>query len=178
MIMERRNRTQLALGVILILVAGWLIATRIRPDLINLLHLTFDWPVWIMLSGAAILFIGLLVGAPGMAVPACIVAGIGGILYFQHNVVADDYRSWGYLWTLIPGFVGIGSILAGLLGEDLKHSVRQGLNALLVSLILFVIFASLLGGWTILGPYSTYAPIALLFLFGLWFIVRGILRRK
>jgi hypothetical protein len=176
--MDRRNRTQLALGIILILVAGWMIATRVRPDLGNLLHLTFDWPVWVMLSGAAILFIGLLVGAPGMAVPACIVAGVGGILYYQHTIVHDDYASWAYLWTLFPGFVGIGSVLAGLLGEDIKHSLRSGLNMIVISLVLFVIFATLLGGWTILGQYSAYAPIALLFILGLWFLVRGIIRRK
>ena len=34
--MQKRNRTQLVLGVILILVAGWLIATRINPNLANL----------------------------------------------------------------------------------------------------------------------------------------------
>jgi hypothetical protein len=177
--MEKRNRTQLALGIILILVAGWLIATRIWPNLANLLHLTFQWPVWVMLSGAAILFIGLLVGAPGMAVPACIVTGIGGILYYQNAVdTPEAWASWGYLWTLIPGFVGIGSILAGLLGEDLKQSVKHGLNMLVISLILFVIFATLLGGWKVLGPYSSYAPIVLLFLLGIWFLVRGLIRRK
>ncbi len=174
--MERRNRTQLALGIILILVAAWLIAARTWPNLTNFLHLTFDWPVWVMLSGAAILFIGLLVGAPGMAIPACIVSGIGGILYYQN--VSNDWASWAYLWTLIPGFVGIGSVLAGLLGEDIKQSLRHGLNMIVLSLILFVIFATLLGGWKVLGPYSAFAPIALLFLLGAWFIVRGFWRRK
>ena len=29
--MQKRNRTQLVLGVLLILVAGWLIATRANP---------------------------------------------------------------------------------------------------------------------------------------------------
>ena len=174
--MERRNRTQLALGIILILVAAWLIAVRMRPDLANILHLTFDWPVWVLFAGAVILVIGLLVGAPGMAVPACIVAGIGGILYYQN--ATGNWASWGYLWTLIPGFVGVGSILAGILGEDFKQSVRHGLNLLVICLVLFLIFTSLLGGWTILGPYSVYAPIILLFLLGLWLIVRGAMRSR
>ena len=30
--MDKRNRTQLVLGIILILVAGWLIATRASPS--------------------------------------------------------------------------------------------------------------------------------------------------
>lgn len=175
--MQKRNRTQLVLGIILILVAGWLITTRINPELAKIIHLPpFDWPMWVVFSGALLLVIGLLVGAPGMAIPACIVAGIGGILYYQN--ASGDWFSWNYLWTLIPGFVGIGSILAGVLGDDFKHSVRHGLNSLLVSAILFAIFGTLFGGWTIFDPYAGYFPIALLFLLGIWFIVRGLLRRK
>ena len=175
--MEKRKRTQLVLGLILILVAGWLIATRINPDLANFIKLPpFDWPMWVILSGAGLLVLGLLVGAPGMAVPACIVAGIGGILYYQN--VSGDWSSWSYLWTLIPGFVGLGSILAGVLGDDFKQSMRHGLNSLLVSAILFAIFGSIFGGLTVLGKYADYAPIILLFVLGVWLIVRGFLRRK
>lgn len=175
--MEKRKRTQLVLGLILILVAGWLIATRINPDLANIIKLPpFEWPMWVILSGAGLLVLGLLVGAPGMAVPACIVAGIGGILYYQN--VSGDWSSWSYLWTLIPGFVGLGSILAGVLGDDFKQSLRNGLNSLLFSAIMFAIFGSIFGGLTILGKYADYAPIILLFVLGVWLIVRGFLRRK
>jgi hypothetical protein len=175
--MGKRNRTQLVLGLILILVAGWLIATRINPDLAKILALpAFVWPMWVILAGLVLLVIGLLVGAPGMAVPACIVAGIGGILYYQN--ATGRWESWSYMWTLIPGFVGIGSILAGLLGDNLKKSVRDGLNTLMVSVILFAIFGTFFKAWTIFGDFSAYVPIVLLFLAGIWFIVRGVLRRK
>ena len=174
--MEKRNRTQLVLGVILILVAAWLIAERANPRLAEMIHLPpFDWPMWVVLSGLTLLVIGLLVGAPGMAIPACIVAGIGGILYYQN--FTGDWQSWSYMWTLIPGFVGLGSILAGLLGEDTRNSLRHGLNALATSVILFAIFGTFFHAWTIFGPYSAYLPIVLLFLAGIWLIVRGALRR-
>ncbi|MGA2488565.1 MAG: hypothetical protein ABSF99_00050 [Anaerolineales bacterium] len=175
--MEKRNRTQLVLGLILILVAGWLIATRINPDLSRFIALSpFEWPMWVIFAGAALLIIGLLVGAPSMAVPACIVAGIGGILYYQN--ATGNWESWAYMWTLIPGFVGIGSILTGLLGEDTKQSIRHGLNSLIVSVLLFAIFGTFFHAWTIFGAYSMYVPIALLFLAGIWLIVRGLLRHK
>jgi len=175
--MEKRNRTQLVLGLILILVAGWLIATRINPDLVKIIRLpAFDWPMWVVFAGAVLLVIGLLTGAPGMAVPACIVAGIGGILYYQN--VTGNWGSWSYMWTLIPGFVGLGSILAGILGENFRSSVRAGLNSLVVSAVLFVIFGTFFHAWTIFGDYSTYLPIALIFLGGISLIVRGFLRRK
>jgi hypothetical protein len=174
--MEKRNRTQLVLGILLILVAGWLIASRTNPALARLIQLPpFDWPMWVILTGATLLVIGLLVGAPGMAIPACIVAGIGGILYYQN--ATGNWESWAYLWTLIPGFVGIGSILAGLLGDDFKSSIRHGLNTLIISAILFAIFGTFFNAWYIFGVNSVYVPIALLFLGGIWLIVRGVLRR-
>ena len=175
--MQKRNRTQLVLGLLLILVAGWLIAVRISPALGNLVNWpAFDWPMWVIFAGALLLVLGLLVGAPGMAIPACIVAGIGGILYYQN--ATGNWASWEYMWTLIPGFVGIGSILTGILGEDFKHNLRQGLNALVTSIILFAIFGTFFNAWAIFGPYSAYVPIALLFILGVWFIVRAFLHRK
>jgi hypothetical protein len=174
--MEKKRRTQLVLGVLLILVAGWLIATRIRPDLAEFLNLSFEWPMWVVLAGAALLLIGLLVGEPDMAVPACIVAGIGGILYYQN--ATSRWDSWSFLWTLIPGFVGIGKILSGLIGGNFKTNLHEGLQALLVCAILFIIFGTIFNAWTIFGAYSTYVPVALLFILGLWLIVRGLIRRK
>jgi hypothetical protein len=175
--MQKRNRTQLVLGILLILIAAWLIVARINPSLAKYLTLpAFTWPMWVVFAGAVLLVIGLLSGAPAMAIPACIVAGIGGILYYQN--ATGNWESWSYMWTLIPGFVGLGSILSGLLGENLKASVRNGLNSLLVSAVLFAIFGTFFHAWTIFGVYSTYVPIALLFLGGLWLILRGILRRN
>jgi len=174
--MQRKNRTQLVLGLVLILVAGWLIATRINPSLANLIHLSFEWPMWVMLAGAALLAIGLLVGAPDMAVPASIVAGIGGILYYQN--ATGNWASWSYMWTLIPGFVGIGQILSGVIGGNFMSNLREGLRLLLICAILFTIFATFFNAWTIFGPFSAYVPIVLLFLLGIWLIVRGIMRRK
>ena len=174
--MEKRNRTQLVFGLLLILAAGWLIATRINPNLANILHLTFEWPMWVMLAGAALLVIGLLVGAPDMAIPACIVAGIGGILYYQN--ATNNWDSWAYLWTLIPGFVGVGKILSGIIGGDFMVCLREGLGLLLTCAILFTIFATIFNAWTIFGSYSAYVPIALLFVLGIWLIVRGSMRNK
>jgi hypothetical protein len=175
--MDRRKRTQLVLGLVLILVAAWLIATRVNPALAELIRLpAFDWPMWVVLFGAFLLVIGLLTGAPGMAVPACIFAGIGCLLYYQN--ATNDWYSWTYAWALIPGFAGIGSVLAGILGEDFRQSVGHGLNMILVSAVLFAVFGTIFGGWSMFGPYADYAPIVLLFALGLWLIVRSFLRRN
>ena len=167
-----RNRTQLALGILLILLGGWLVATKQVPEIQSWLSHNFVWPMWVIGAGAIILIIGMLVGAPGMAIPACIVAGIGGILYYQN--VTRDFSSWSYMWTLIPGFVGVGSILAGLLGENSRHNFNQGVNALVTSAVLFLIFATILGGLNLLGNYGL---AAILILLGVYIVIRGLLRK-
>lgn len=173
--MEHRARTQLALGLFLILIAVFLAALRFYPPLRALIP-PFAWPMWVVIAGGVILLIGLLVGAPGMAVPACIVAGIGGILYYQN--ATGDWESWAYIWTLIPGFVGVGTILAGVLGQDFRQSVRHGLNLVVISAILFLVFAAAFGRLAVLGPYRDYLLAALFFLLGLWFVVRGLTRSR
>ena len=168
-----RNRTQLALGIILILLGAWLVATKQIPELRSWLSNNYVWPMWVIGAGAIILIIGMLVGAPSMAIPACIVAGVGGILYYQN--ATSDFSSWSYMWTLIPGFVGAGSILTGLLGENSRHNFSQGVNALATSAVLFLIFATVFGGLTLLGNYSL---AVILILLGVYIVVRGLLRNR
>lgn len=166
----KQNRTNLALGIILLAVGGWLLAARQVPALQDLME-NFTWPMWTIGAGLLILLIGLLTGSPGMAVPASIVAGIGGILYYQN--ATGNFNSWSYMWTLIPGFVGVGSILAGLLGENTRRNLGSGLRLIVTSAILFLIFATFFGGLSILGDYGL--PI-LLILLGLYVLARGFMR--
>jgi hypothetical protein len=121
--------------------------------------------------GALLLVLGLILGAPGLAVPAAIVAGIGGILYYQD--LTGDWDSWAYMWTLIPGFVGVGVLLQGLLGEDTRRNLRHGLNLMVISAVLFLVFSAFLGGWNLLGNFG---PAILLILLGLWVLGSGLYR--
>jgi peptidoglycan/LPS O-acetylase OafA/YrhL len=106
-----------------------------------------------------------------MAVPASIVAGIGGILYYQD--LNNDYSSWSYMWALIPGFVGVGTVLTGLLGERTQKNLARGLRLMVISAVLFLVFATLFGGLSILGAYG--API-LIILLGVYILARGFMR--
>ena len=167
----QQNRTNLALGILLILIGAWLVFSRQVPALQNWLDNNFTWPVWLLGAGLLILLIGLLTGAPGMAVPASIVAGIGGILYYQNET--GDYGSWAYMWTLIPGFVGVGTILAGLLGEHTRHNLSRGLNLIVISAVGFLVFGTFLGGLDILGEYGA---AIILILLGVYLLIRGFTR--
>ena len=169
--MNRQNRTQLVLGLLLILVGVWFVAAQRIPALKAWAEIQFEWPFYVIGAGALILVIGLLTGTANMAIPASIVVGVGAILYYQNRT--GDYESWSFLWTLIPGFVGIGTILAGILGEDTRHNLGRGFNLLIISAGLFLIFAAIFQRLNILGAYG---PAALLILLGLYVIVRGLMR--
>ena len=167
----RQNRSNLALGVILLLAGGWMLVTRQVPDLQQWMDNNFKWPMWTIGAGLIILLIGLFTGNPSMAVPASIVAGIGGILYYQNET--SNFASWSYMWALIPGFVGVGTILTGLLGEHTRRNLSRGLRLLVTSTVLFLIFGSFFGGLFILGDYGV--PV-LLILLGVYVLARGFMR--
>lgn len=169
--MNKQGRSQLALGVILILVGGWFLLNQTMPSFRDFFEPYTQWPANMLFIGAGILIIGLVTGSPGMAVPAAIVAGIGGIFYYQE--MTDSYDSWSYMWALIPGFIGVGTVLAGLLGDNTANNLKRGLNLMVVSAVLFLVFAAFLGGWNILGNFG---PAVLLILLGLWVLGSGLYR--
>lgn len=167
--MNKQGRTQLALGVILVLLGAWFLADRSLPAFHELFARYMQWPFTLVVIGAGLLILGLVLGSPGMAVPAAIVAGIGGIFIYQD--ATNDYASWSYMWTLILGFIGIGSMLAGLLGDNTRHNLSRGFNLVVISAVLFLVFSSFLGGWQLLGSYG---PAIVLILLGLWVLGRGL----
>jgi hypothetical protein len=155
--------------MILILLGGYLLAAQFYPQLKFWETITIPWPAWIVGLGGLLLLIGLLTGTPDMAVPATIVAGIGSILWYQS--VTGDWTSWGYLWALIPGFVGLGILLAGLLGGKLRENLRSGLWLVTLSLVLVTVFGFLFRSDLI----TTYWPIALIAV-GLLMLVQPLIR--
>ena len=169
--MNRENRTQLILGLLLILAGAWFIASRQVPAMSAWVEQHFDWPYFVIGGGVLMLLIGLVTGAPRMAIPASIVAGVGGILLYQN--LNQDWESWSFMWTLIFAFIGLGVILAGLLGDDTAYNLRRGLNLIVISTVLFLIFATVMGRLSVLGDYGL---AALLIFLGLYVIGRGLLR--
>ena len=170
--MNKEQRSNLAIGILLILLGGWFLAGQFFPELKELINIEKAWPLIVIGVGVFLLVLGLLIRVPGMAVPACIVAGIGGILYWQFTT--GNWESWSYVWALIPGFVGVGIILARILGDNDPNALREGLRLILISLVLFAGFFLFLGGE---GMFQEYWPI-LIILLGIWIFARAILRRK
>lgn len=170
--MDRQKRSGLAAGILLILLGAWFLAMQLVPGWRQWISPDLTWPLIVVGVGIGMFLLALLTAAPGMAVPAAIVAGIGGILYWQNST--GNWASWAYAWTLIPGFVGVGVILAALLGEGGTRAVSKGAESILVSLVLFAIFGSFFGGWTLFGAYWPVLLIAL----GLVMLLRALLRPR
>ena len=174
--MDKGRRSALAGGIILILLGLLFLAAQL--GLLSWPN-ELTWPLIMVGIGAAMLIIGLLAGEPGMAVPACVVAGIGGILYWQNST--GQWETWAYVWTLIPGFVGIGTILTGLF-EWKWETIRGGLWLLVISAILFAIFSSIFspmfGGKSLLGQWWPLLLILLGVLTLLEAVTRGMRHKE
>lgn len=167
--MDGNSRSRLGCGAVMILVGGWLLAVRLFPALGDWVEISFAWPMFVIGAGVLLLLFGVLVNEPGMSVPAAIVGGIGSLLYWQN--ATGNWESWAYAWTLIPGFVAVGIVLMGLWKGGEAESLRGGGILLIISLVLFTIFGSFLGGPNLLGPYW---PV-LLILLGLLILGRSLL---
>ncbi len=166
--MRSARRSSLAGGSILILVGVLFLVVQLVPGL----QLWVSWPLIIIAVGTLLLTIGLLTGISALAIPACIVGGIGGLLYWQN--ASGDWESWAYVWTLIPGFVGVGTILSGLFGGEVRQSLGVGGWLILISLVLFAVFGSFLGKTGLLG---TYWPV-LLIAMGLLLLARPLFQSR
>jgi len=170
--MTSQRRTNLVGGILLLLVGLFLLVVQLSPNFGFAINIEYSWPLFVIGAGILLFIFGLLVNAPDMAVPACIVGGIGCLLYWQNST--GNWASWAYAWSLIPGFVGVGVILAGLFKGEFRQALRDGGTLIIISLILFAIFGSFLGGLSILGDYW---PL-LLILLGAWLLIRGLLLKK
>lgn len=167
-----QNRGQLAVGIVLIALGALFILQKQIPALAPWVEMYSQWPLNIIVAGALLLLIGVLLGIPGLAVPAAVVACVGGILYYQK--MTEDFSSWSYMWTLIIAAVGLGTVLNGLLSRNMQQ-VRSGLGGVATGGVLFLVFGTFFGKINILGGY---APAILLVLLGIWLLARGFFTRR
>ena len=170
--MNKERRTSIIGGALLIIFGGVLFAAQILPDFLPNIWATISWPWAIIGVGLFLFALGAALGEPGLAVPAIIVGGIGGILTYQNYT--GHWESWAYLWTLIPGFVGFGIMLMNLLGGKGKDSYKDGGTLILISLMLLAVFGSFFGA---IGIGGKYWPV-LLILLGLVLMGKTIFKKE
>ena len=160
------KKNRLVFGIILILVGAALIVLQLFPNLRALV----EWPMFIVGIGLIFLVASVASGNGDLAIPGLINLGIGGILYYQN--LTGDWNSWSYSWTLIPGFIGLGILLANLINREPVE--RSGVTLTLLSAAAFAIFY--LSERYEIGQELIW-PIALV-LIGVLVIVRNVFRKK
>lgn len=166
--MNRQGRTQLALGVIFKFAGAWFLLDKTVPSFHNLFDKYTEWPINMLLIGAGI-FVGLVFGT---ARPLCTCVHCGGHWrYFLYQEMAGGAASWSYMWTLIPGFVGVGWVCPRFTGREHGSQCAARLKIWLCCAVLFLIFSTFLGDQKLLGNYG--API-LSILLGVYVLGRGL----
>jgi hypothetical protein len=165
-IMDNRTRSAVSGGTILILLGIFILVARLVPDVFG----GFSWPFIVMGVGVVFLVMAVVTWTPGLAVPACIIGGIGGILYWQN--LTHRWETWAFAWTLIPGFVGVGVLISGLLEGRPGKALVEGGWPILISVFLFLLFGSFFGQIPWLGQYWG----VLLIVIGVLVILRPLVR--
>ena len=133
------QRKGLVGGVMLILLGGFFLVAQLMPELFGYVF----WPFILVGIGGIFLLSALLTRSGGLAIPGCILLGLGGIFYYQ--TMTNDWASWSYIWTLIPGFVGVGVIIAGLLSRSGPRFDTGGLVLMAISAMGFLLFGGMFG---------------------------------
>lgn len=165
------RRGNFAGAILLIGVGAFYLAAALLPGVKALAYGQQTWPYQIIALGLLFFIAGILAFTPAMFIPGSIITGLGGILYYQNST--GNWGSWAYLWTLIPGFVGIGLILFGIFKRKLG-AIWAGLWNFFSSVVLFSIFGFALGGLT---NVNIIWPVALILL-GFFFLLRAVRRKK
>ncbi len=134
-------------GLVLIGLGVLFLFVQLFPGLGALVRIDQLWPLIVVAVGAGLLALAVVTRTPPLAIPASIVGGIGLLLFFQN--ATGYWDSWAFAWTLIPGFVGVGLILRGLLAGELQQGLQAGSRLLAISFVLLIIFG------TFLGPFDS-----------------------
>ncbi len=162
------KKSNFAWGIILILFGALLLANQLVPGL----KMLFDWP-WIILGvGLVFILLAIFTRTGGLAIPGCIVGGIGSILYYQN--LTGNWETWSFAWALIPGFVGIGIALATIISpRENPDGFTASLTLLAISLILFFVF----GGAKFFGLESFVLWPVIIIALGLFLLFKGIVKK-
>jgi len=153
----------------------WLVAGVAAVALFRLIWMlfspAFSWPLIIVGVGAMFLVAAVFAAIPAQFIPGTIIAGIGGLLFWQN--LTDQWQSWSYAWALVPCFVGLGLFLASLFGLGGRALQRTGLSMMGWSLVTLVVFGFF---FTLNGSLIPYWPV-LLVLSGFILLCRPLFQR-
>ena len=167
---QERNKGGAVIALLMIGLGLWYLAAQFLEPVRALAYGPDTWPYQILVVAALFALVGLVTWVPGLMIPAAIIGGIGAILLYQNTYNA--WETWAFVWTLIPGFVGVGLLLYGILTRT-SGAMIGAMWTLFISAVLFGIFGWALGGVRIA---ASVWPAALI-LFGAFLLIQALRRR-
>jgi len=158
------KRGSLVGGIILILIGAVIMVNQLMGGF----GIQISWPLILVGMGLLFILFGAIFGIGGLAVPGSIITGLGLIFYYQDYT--GDYASWAYMWALIPGFVGVGVLISGLINPG---TGKGGWSLIAISAILFTIFSAIFGDLN--DQWVIYISIAIIII-GAISLIRAMFR--
>lgn len=161
-----QKRKSIIGGIILIAVGVLILLAQLIPGVGDIIDFGQQWPLIVI--GIGVLFIiSAFLGNPDLAVPGSFTTGLGLIFWYQN--ASGNWGSWAYIWTLLPGFVGIGMVLTGLLDKTRADMKWEGGRLVLISGALFLVFSFFFNmPWNV----GQFWPLLLIGA-GLWMLFRN-----
>ena len=190
--LQKPNRNALGIGLTIILIDFLYFLASQTPLVNNLLAILYHDPSIILFWGAALaLYIGIVFG---LQVFQIVVFLDGLFLIIQYQLAFNDWKSWWYMWTLFPLFLGIGQVVDSLFVDlgwlrkpqprsrylnlynrprNTSNKYGMGFDLILGSVILFLIVGVLL-----YNLFGFLGRISILLLIGLGFIWNAFTQRN
>jgi len=169
-----RHRGAMYVGILLLLLGAFFLLLNVGGAWTEKLSFAHLWPVLIIWVGLAF-FLPIFIWWDkrmenyGLAMPGSIVAINGLILLYCS--LTGNWDHWTYLWALEPFSVAIGLLIMWLLGPRAAGLLIAALLIGVVSLGLFVIFASLMG-----SPAAGIAGAGTLIVLGALLVAGALIR--
>lgn len=154
--MKKNQKNSLVIGLFLIAIGALFVVFQFVPELRYTLRGLISWPVIIIGFGIFLVIKNLIDKDEQGLVSACVILGIGGILYWQN--LYGEWDAW-YYWLLILGFAGVGNVMGGLINGQSGRSLQKGLWQIGLSAVLFLIFSPYL---RLNGLFEEYWPVLLI----------------
>jgi len=129
------------------------------------------WPITFLALGSVcflppLLWPSLRSGLAAFCIPGAVLLTLGGIFFY--NTLSGDWASWSYAWIMLNGGVGLGLVLASWIGGWAREITSIGWWMIVVSAVVFSIFATLFGG----SVLKAAGPVMLI-LCGAWLLIRS-----
>jgi len=138
------NRASVVVGGILILIGAIFL-------FVNVFHINFGqvWPIIFFIIGAGFYLPVLFMprerqNLAGLLIPGTILFGLGVIFFY--NILATNWGSWAYIWTLVPASVGLGLLLAARVGHWGGDTMKVGFWMFVISTGACFILAAFFSG--------------------------------